>query len=106
MATENTNNIHKQDDYESLLNLYNRTRSIDEKRLIKSRLNAAQQDAYDAESSRQLAFGIAAFIWAFNVIDAAVFFPDKAYSIGGPASISLDTGDSFKKLELKLAVSF
>ena len=50
--------------------------------------------------------GIALFVWVFNVVDAAVFFPEKGYSIGGPTSITFDPGDSFEQLHLKLAINF
>lgn len=97
---------NKKDDYNAILGEYEEARSIDGKRAIRSRLDDAQEEAYDAETVRNIAFGVTAFIWAFNVIDAVVFFPDRRHSIGGPANITLDTGDNFDRLGLKLAISF
>jgi hypothetical protein len=96
----------KKDDYNAILGEYEQTRSIDGKRAIRGRLDDAQEEAYDAETVRNIAFGVTAFIWAFNVIDAIVFFPDRRHSIGGPANITLDTGSNFDRLGLKLAISF
>jgi hypothetical protein len=96
----------KRDDYDDMLATYNSERSIAEKRRLKPILDSRQQDAYDAESSRRVFAGIAAFVWLFNVVDAAVFFPQSSYSVGGPTSISLDTGDDFDHLQVKFAVTF
>jgi len=65
----------------------------------------AQDDAYDAETIRRIAFGATVIVWTINIIDAAVFTPERAYTIGG-ASISLDTGDEFDRIGLKLAYQF
>lgn len=40
-------------------------------------LNAAQDDAYDAEDTRRIAIGVAVGVWALNVLDAVVFFPEE-----------------------------
>lgn len=96
----------RKDDYNAVLTEYEKTRSVDGKRAIRSRLDAAQEEAYDAETVRNIAFGVTAFIWAFNVIDALLFFPDRRHSIGGPANITLDTGDNFDRLGIKLAIRF
>ncbi len=96
----------KQDVYNEVRDLYQRTRSIDEKRIIKGRLDTVQEEAYDAETVRQIAFGVTAFVWAFNVLDAIVFFPDRRHTVGGPTSITLDTGAGFDRLGLRLAVTF
>jgi hypothetical protein len=96
----------KRDEYERALDLYRDARNIEEKRILSERLDSAQDEAYDAETVRQVAFGVAACVWAFNVVDAAVFFADRCYSVGGPTSISLDTGSNFNRVGFKLAVSF
>jgi hypothetical protein len=96
----------KQDEYNEVRDLYQRTRSIDEKREIKRRLDTVQDEAYDAETVRQIAFGVTVFVWAFNVLDAIVFFPDRHHTVGGPTSITLDTGEGFDQLGLRFAISF
>ena len=75
-------------------------------RSIRPRLDDAQQRAYDAESVKNVTIGVVAFVWAFNVLDAALFFPERGYSVGGPASISLNTGEELDRLQVNLAVSF
>ena len=62
--------------------------------------------ATDAESFKHVTLGVVAFIWVFNVIDATLFFPENGYSVGGPTSISLNTGDEFDRLQMNLAVRF
>ncbi|MFH1892393.1 MAG: DUF5683 domain-containing protein [Candidatus Zixiibacteriota bacterium] len=96
----------KKDEFNRLNDAYVSARSIDEKRRLKVGVDDAQQAAYDAESSRNIVFGVAALIWAFNVIDAAAFFPESGYSVGGPTAISIDTGEGFDRVQLKLAVNF
>ncbi len=96
----------KRNSYNDLLDEYNNLRSLAEMRGIRPRLDDAQQEAYDAESFKQVTIGVVAFIWVFNVIDAALFFPESGYSVGGPASISLNTGEEFDRLQLNLAVRF
>ena len=96
----------KRDTYNEVRDLYQSTRSIDEKRIIKERLDTHRKEAYDAETVRQIAFGVTAFVWAFNVLDAIVFFPDRRHAVGGPTSITLDTGEGFDRLGLRFAVTF
>lgn len=69
------------------------------------RFYEAQDDAYDAETIRRIAFGATAIVWAISVIDAAAFTPERSYTVGGGA-VSLDTGDDFDKIGLKLAFEF
>jgi hypothetical protein len=96
----------KKDTYNDVLHEFNEARRVEDKKLIRPRLEDAQQDAYDSESTRRFALGAVAFVWVLNVVDAAVFFPDARYTIGGPASISLNTGEEFEKVQLNLAVEF
>lgn len=96
----------KRDEYNHAVSRYDQVRSIDEKRNLKPYLDSAQEDAYDAETARQVTIGIAAFVWAFNVIDAVVFFPDRRYSVGGPLSMSLETDSDFGGLGLRFAINF
>ncbi len=105
-AAANNDFRDKRDTYNDLRDDYNNARSLAELRDLKPRLDAAQQEAYDAESVKNFTVGAVAFVWAFNVIDAVLFFPDRGYSIGGPASISMDTGDQFDRVQVKLAVRF
>ena len=44
---------------------------------------ALQKDAYDAERGRNVVLGVLAGIWAYNVLDAILFFPDYGLSVSG-----------------------
>jgi hypothetical protein len=46
-------------------------------------LYRAQKDADDAEDARNLGIAVLAGVWAFNVIDAVVFFPDFGIVVAG-----------------------
>ena len=96
----------RRDEYHRVLDRYSATRNIDDRRDMKPFLDDVQRRAYDAETARFVTAGIVAFVWGFNVIDAVVFFPDRRYSVGGPTSISLDTGAGFDRLGLKLVTNF
>jgi hypothetical protein len=96
----------RRDDFNNAKSVYENARSIEEKSRLKPGLEGAQQKAYDAETTRNIAFGVAAVVWALNIIDAAAFFPESGYAIGGPAAISLDTGDSFDRVQVNLALNF
>jgi hypothetical protein len=106
LAIVDRNFRDKRDDFNSANAAYEQARSIEEKARLKPGVENAQQRAYDAETTRNIAFGVAAVVWALNVIDAAAFFPESGYAIGGPAAISLDTGDSFDRVQLNLALNF
>ena len=65
----------------------------------------AQQRAYDAENTRRITIGVAAGVWALNLIDALFFFPDEGgtFSVKGltvtptadPGSVGLTLTHSF-----------
>ena len=67
----------KRSDYDIALSEYYAAESIEDRVCLKADLNEKQKAAYDAETDRRTAFAIGAAIWAFNVIDALVFFPEK-----------------------------
>lgn len=96
----------RRDDFNRANSVYQKARSIEEKARLKTGVESAQQKAYDAETTRNIALGVAAAIWGLNIIDAAAFFPESGYSIGGPAAISLDTGEKLDRVQVKLALNF
>lgn len=50
--------------------------SIEERRRLRDILDLKQREAYDAETTKRTYLGIAIGLWAYNILDAIVFFPD------------------------------
>lgn len=80
----------KRSDYDIALGEYYDAQSIEDRVRLKANLNEKQKTAYDAETDRRTAFVIGAAIWAFNIIDALVFFPEK--DVFYPAVTSMEDG--------------
>lgn len=84
----------KRSDYDIALSEYYAAESIEDRVRLKADLNEKQEAAYDAETDRRTAFAIGTAIWAFNIIDALIFFPEKdvfyptVTSLGDGAAIS------------------
>ena len=66
----------KKTDYEIALDDYNQASSIDDKLRLKAIADDFQRKAYNAETDRNSAIAILAGVWAFNMLDAVVFFPE------------------------------
>lgn len=85
----------KSKEYDVALADFNNASSIDEKNRLKLILNSKQRDAYDAETNRNAAIAIGIAGWAFNILDALVFFPESdvfyptVTSLGDGVSITL-----------------
>jgi hypothetical protein len=71
---------HDYDDYDAI---YRQTRSVEEREKMLAKHYALQKDAYDAERGRNIALGVLAGIWAYNLLDAILFFPDYGLSVSG-----------------------
>jgi hypothetical protein len=80
----------KRSDYDIALGEYYDAQSIEDRVRLKANLNEKQKTAYDAETDRRTAVLIGAAIWAFNIIDALVFFPEK--DVFYPAVTSMEDG--------------
>lgn len=71
------------DDYHRLLKQYDSVAThgtIGQLQALQPRLDEAQQDAYDAETFKQITLGGVIGVWALNVLDAYIFFPDRRES--------------------------
>lgn len=66
---------NKYDDYNHAKNLFENTTSAPQRAEYKQLLDDKQRKAYDAENLRRATLGIAIGIWAYNVLDAVLFFP-------------------------------
>lgn len=73
--------------WEDGLDRFNRAETIDEKERLRDEVFTLQNRAYDAESDRQLAWGIVASVWAANLLDALVFFPEEKKYSGIPLTV-------------------
>jgi hypothetical protein len=71
---------HDYDDYNAI---YHQTRSVEEREKMLAKHYALQKDAYDAERGRNIVIGVLAGIWAYNLLDAILFFPDYGLSVSG-----------------------
>ncbi|MBD3169488.1 MAG: PEGA domain-containing protein [candidate division Zixibacteria bacterium] len=72
-ATENYNNKH--DEYLDAKLDFQQAQSIDERVRLRDVLNQKQEDAYDAETLKRTLTGVAIGLWAYNFLDALIFFP-------------------------------
>jgi len=97
------NYVSKREDYDDILEEYREERSIEIREMMVDEVEAQRKKTYDAESVRNISAGIFAAVWAYNLIDAVLFFPDKTYKSYAPR-VSLDTGENFSKIGL--AVNF
>ena len=93
------------DTYEELRNEFKEERSIEIRKQMEPTINAAREKAYDAETFRNISFGVLAAVWTYNIIDALIFFPDKKYESNAPR-ISLNTGDDLSSVGLNLSFKF
>ncbi|TFH64980.1 MAG: PEGA domain-containing protein [Candidatus Zixiibacteriota bacterium] len=73
----------RRQDYDDYNVIYNQTRSVEEREKMLAKHYALQKDAYDAEHGRNVALGVLAGIWAYNLLDAILFFPDYGLSVSG-----------------------
>ena len=67
---------NKKDDYEDILDVYHNERSIEIREAMVPEVEALRKRVYDAESVRNISAGIFAAVYAYNLIDAVLFFPD------------------------------
>jgi hypothetical protein len=73
----------RRDDYDDFNATYQKTRSVEEREQMLAKLYALQKDAYNAERDRNVVAAVLAGIWAYNVLDAILFFPDYGLSVSG-----------------------
>lgn len=67
----------KRDGYRDLVDEFDDAETLDEQRRILPLLTAAQEEAYDAETVRQFTAGALVGVWALNVLDAIILFPER-----------------------------
>jgi hypothetical protein len=74
---------NRRHDYDDFNTIYNQTRSVEEREKMLAKRYALQKDAYDAERDRNTVLGVLVGIWAYNLLDAILFFPDYGLSVSG-----------------------
>ncbi len=57
--------------------------TVAEKERLRAEVMRLQDRAYDAETDRRWAWGLVGGVWATNVLDALVFFPEEKRFAGG-----------------------
>ena len=70
-------------DYDDFNAIYHQTRSVEEREKMLAKHYALQKDAYNAERDRNIALGVLAGIWVYNLLDAILFFPDYGLNVSG-----------------------
>ncbi len=80
-------------DFDIARSNYNSATSIEERIVLKAISDDSQHEAYKAETDRNTAMAIGAAFWAYNILDALLFFPSgKAYY---PTVTAIDDGAVF-----------
>ncbi|MCP4633519.1 MAG: PEGA domain-containing protein [candidate division Zixibacteria bacterium] len=72
----NDNYSRKNDAFNDAELAFNQAQSIEERERLRDVLAYKQRKAYDAETLKRTYMGIAIGIWAYNFLDAIIFFPD------------------------------
>ncbi|UCC81036.1 MAG: PEGA domain-containing protein [Candidatus Zixiibacteriota bacterium] len=67
----------KLNDFDKALAEYNSATAIEERIVFKSEVDKRQRDAYVAETDRNTALAVGAALWAYNILDALLFFPES-----------------------------
>jgi len=89
----------KYDTFQGKLHDYDSTYaagSIEDLRRLKSELDAAQKEAYDAENVRRITTGAAIAVWGINVIDVLFFFPEQRATLSVKGLAVRPSADSDK----------
>jgi hypothetical protein len=87
----------QRDEWQRLKSQYADPMSLADKQALWPKLVAAQEDAYNAENNRRIHIGVVAGIWALNVIDAFLFFPEDrgTFSVKGLTVLPTSDGQGF-----------
>ncbi len=96
---------NKRDTYDEVHARYLQTREVSARESMLNELYQAQKDANDAENLRLIGAGVLAGVWAYNVLDAVLFFPDFGIRISG-SELSLRPEATSNGVKLVGALSF
>jgi hypothetical protein len=92
----------REDKYEAALSDYQAAKSIEERNRLQLVLEDRHQKAYDAETLKRNLLVVTTAVWAYNIIDALIFFPDQKVDLQVGEDLSLKEG----KLTVKLCKRF
>jgi hypothetical protein len=100
----------KRDDYKQAQADLDNATSYEEISRLRQLVFDKNRDAYDAETTRNTFAIITAALWAYNVLDALVFFPEnKLYFHQGGLPVkeaAIEPEVSLKKIGVKLTATF
>ncbi len=71
----------KNDEYEAVRLQYAAAGTTAERRRLWPALQTSREDAYNAETARQVTLGVLAGCWGLSLLDALLFFPDERADI-------------------------
>lgn len=72
---------NKNQDFERIVAQYDTTSTYAGRQALLPRLEAAQQDAYDAENLRRISIGAVIGAWGLSLLDTFFFFPEEKAEI-------------------------
>jgi hypothetical protein len=95
---------HKRDDYnQAKIDRDNPRTNNEEFTRLWGLARAKNREAYDAETRRNTLIGVTIGIWAYNIIDAALFFPERKLITGLP---KIQANFDGQMTHLKLTATF
>ncbi|RKX20964.1 MAG: hypothetical protein DRP35_05225, partial [Candidatus Zixiibacteriota bacterium] len=74
----------KYDYYQQKLNEYDSVKvfgDINDLRIVKTKLDEAQNDAYDSENIRRVSIGVVAGLYGLNILDVLFFSPIEKQTV-------------------------
>lgn len=95
----------RRNDYDDFDAIYRQTRSVEEREKMLAEHYTLQKDAYNAERDRNVVLGVLAGIWAYNLLDAILFFPDYGLNVSG-TSLGLYPDPDLKGIKVLGRVMF
>jgi len=88
----------RRDKYQAALDDYEGAKSVEERNRLRLILKDKHQKAYDAETLKRNLLIVTAAVWAYNIIDAFIFFPDQKVDLQVGEDFSLKEGELTVKL--------
>lgn len=93
----------RKSDWEDGMRRFDDAGTIEDKEIARKDVLRLQQRAYDAETGRRRAWGIAAGVWTVNLLDAIVFFPAEERFSHMPVTVGATPDGTGAMLALKFA---
>ncbi len=99
----------KRDDYFQIMTDLSNAVTAEEILQLRNLAREKNRQAYDAETTRNVFIGVTVGLWAYNLIDAIIFFPERKFVFQKPLTIGLNqikADFDGQETNLKLIVMF